>query len=156
MNLADSCLRGCLATLSVLVVRIALLEYSKIHEKAYMCIVCEFGGFKMYYVMRASAPSLHRESDSLICDVRPSDRLLRMREVYVEWFKGRSRSPTILLVGRAGASRRSMFIFYTTVRPFDLYTTHARGLRFKVYHKFYCQVRNINGIVHKRLCTSPA
>ena len=36
MNLADSrmdCLRGCLATLSVLVVRIALLEYSKIHER---------------------------------------------------------------------------------------------------------------------------
>ena len=51
MNLADSrmdCLRGCLATLSVLVVRISLLEYSKIHEKAYMCtcIVCEFGGFQ--------------------------------------------------------------------------------------------------------------
>ena len=48
MNLADSrmdCLRGCLATLSVLVVRIALLEYSKIHE-AYNCIVCEFGGFQ--------------------------------------------------------------------------------------------------------------
>ena len=46
MNLADSrmdCLRGCL---SVLVVRIALLEYSKIHEKAYKCIVCEFGGFQ--------------------------------------------------------------------------------------------------------------
>ena len=46
MNLADSridCLR---ATLSVLVVRIALLEYSKIHEKAYKCIVCEFGGFQ--------------------------------------------------------------------------------------------------------------
>ena len=67
MNLADSridCLRGCLATLSVLVVRISLLEYSKIHEKAYKCIVCEFGGF---HVMRASAPSLHREStDSLI------------------------------------------------------------------------------------------
>ena len=44
MNLADSridCLRGCLATLSVLVVRIALLEYSKIHEKAY-----KFGGFQ--------------------------------------------------------------------------------------------------------------
>ena len=38
VNLADSridCLRGCLATLSVLVVRISLLEYSKIHEKAY-------------------------------------------------------------------------------------------------------------------------
>ena len=67
MNLADSridCLRGCLATLSVLVVRISLLEYSKIHEKACKCIVCEF---KMYYAMRASAPSLHREStDSLI------------------------------------------------------------------------------------------
>ena len=49
MNLADSridCLRGCLATLSVLVVRISLLEYSKIHEKAYKCIVCEFGGFQ--------------------------------------------------------------------------------------------------------------
>ena len=49
VNLADSrmdCLRGCLATLSVLVVRIALLEYSKIHEKAYKCIVCEFGGFQ--------------------------------------------------------------------------------------------------------------
>ena len=36
------CLRGYLATLSVLIVRIALLEYSKIHEKAYKCIVCEF------------------------------------------------------------------------------------------------------------------
>ena len=51
MNLADSrmdCLQGCLATLRVLdlVVRIALLEYSKIHEKAYKCIVCEFGGFQ--------------------------------------------------------------------------------------------------------------
>ena len=46
MNLADlrmDCLRGCLATLSVL---LALLEYSKIHEKAYKCIVCEFGGFQ--------------------------------------------------------------------------------------------------------------
>ena len=54
-----------LSTLSVLLVRIAL-EYSKIHEKAYQFIVCEFGGFQMY-VMRASAPSLHREStDSLI------------------------------------------------------------------------------------------
>ena len=40
------CLRGCLATLSVLVVRIALLEYSKIHEKAYKCIVCECGDFQ--------------------------------------------------------------------------------------------------------------
>ena len=40
------CLRGYLATLSVLIVRIALLEYSKIHEKAYKCIVCEFGGFR--------------------------------------------------------------------------------------------------------------
>ena len=65
MNLADSrmdCLRGCLATLSVLVVRISFLEYSKIHEKF---IVCEFGG--NVFEMRASAPSLHREStDSLI------------------------------------------------------------------------------------------
>ena len=49
MNLADSrmdCLRGCLATLIVLVVRISLLEYSKIHEKAYKFIVCELGGFQ--------------------------------------------------------------------------------------------------------------
>ena len=49
VNLADSgmdCLQGCLATLSVLIVRIALQEYSKIHEKAYKCIVCEFGGFQ--------------------------------------------------------------------------------------------------------------
>ena len=49
MNLADSrmdCLQGCLATLSVLVVRIALLEYSKIHKKAFKCIVCESGGFQ--------------------------------------------------------------------------------------------------------------
>ena len=48
MNLADSrvnCLRGCLASLSILVVRIALLEYSKIHEKAYKFVVYEFGGF---------------------------------------------------------------------------------------------------------------
>ena len=50
-----------MATLSVLVVRIALLEYSKVHEKAYKFIVCEFGGFKMYYMMRASVPSLHRD-----------------------------------------------------------------------------------------------
>ena len=64
------CLQGCLASLSVLVVRIAFLEYSKIHEKAYRFIVCELGGFQNVlrdYVMRASAPSLHREStDSLI------------------------------------------------------------------------------------------
>ena len=36
MNLADSrmdCLRGCLATLSVLIVRIALQEYSKIQGR---------------------------------------------------------------------------------------------------------------------------
>ena len=48
MNLADSrmdCLRGCLSTLSALVVRISLLEYSNIHEKPYKLIVCEFGGF---------------------------------------------------------------------------------------------------------------
>ena len=49
VNLADSCmdcLQGCLATLSILLVRIALLEYSKIHENAYKCIVYEFGGFQ--------------------------------------------------------------------------------------------------------------
>ena len=48
MNLADShmdCLQGCLATFRILVVRIALLEYNRIHEKAYKFIVCEFGGF---------------------------------------------------------------------------------------------------------------
>ena len=69
--MADSrmdCLRGCLATLSVLLVRIAPLEYSKIHEKAYKVIVCEFGGFQnVLRDARVRAPSLHREStDSLI------------------------------------------------------------------------------------------
>ena len=54
------CLRGRLATLSVLLVRIAPLE-----RRIYKCIVCEFGGFQN--VLRESAPSLHREStDSLI------------------------------------------------------------------------------------------
>ena len=59
MNLADSrmdCLRGCLATLSVLVVKISLLEYSKIHEKAYKCIVCEFRGFQNVYITRCVRP----------------------------------------------------------------------------------------------------
>ena len=40
MSLSNSsmhCLLGCLATLSILVVRIVLLKYSKIHEKAYTC-----------------------------------------------------------------------------------------------------------------------
>ena len=46
MNLADSLMDCLRATLSVLVVRISLLEYSKIHEKAYKFIVCEFGGFQ--------------------------------------------------------------------------------------------------------------
>ena len=63
MNLADSrmdCLRGCLATLSIVVI-IALLEYSKIHEKAYECIVCEFGGFQN--VLRdACVCAIHRKS----------------------------------------------------------------------------------------------
>ena len=49
MNLADlrmDCLRGCLSTLSVLYSSSKLLlEYSKIHEKPYKFIVCEFGGF---------------------------------------------------------------------------------------------------------------
>ena len=70
MNLADSrmdCLRGCLATLSVLVVRIALLEYRKIQERLISVEFVSLEAFKMYYVMLASAPSLHREStDSLI------------------------------------------------------------------------------------------
>ena len=42
-NLSDT---ADILTLSILVVRIALLGYSKIHEKAYKCIVCEFGGFQ--------------------------------------------------------------------------------------------------------------
>ena len=61
-------LRGCLATLSILVVRIALLEYSKIHEKAYKCIVCEFGGFQN--VLRdacvCAIPTDRESTDSLI------------------------------------------------------------------------------------------
>ena len=43
-DLRMDCLRGCLATSSILLVRIVPLEYSKIHEKAYKFIVCEFGG----------------------------------------------------------------------------------------------------------------
>ena len=70
MNLADSrmdCLRGCLATLSVLVVRIVLLEYSKIMKRLTSLYFVSLEAFKMYYVMRVSAPSLHREStDSLM------------------------------------------------------------------------------------------
>ena len=62
------CLRGCLATLSVLVVRIALLEYSKINEKAYKFIVCEFGGFQN--VLRDASvraiPTYRESTDSLI------------------------------------------------------------------------------------------
>lgn len=38
-------LPGCLATLSILVVKIVLLEYSRTHENAYKFIVCQFGGF---------------------------------------------------------------------------------------------------------------
>ena len=56
VNLADlhmDCLWG---TLSILVGRIALLEYSKMHEKAYKFIVCEFGGFQN--VLRAYIESL--------------------------------------------------------------------------------------------------
>ena len=48
VSLPDSsmdCLRWCSAILSILVVRISLLKYSKIHEKPYKFIVCEFGGF---------------------------------------------------------------------------------------------------------------
>ena len=48
--------RGCLATLSVLVVRISLLEYSKIHENQVYSFFVSLEAFKMYYVMRASAP----------------------------------------------------------------------------------------------------
>ena len=44
-NLYMDFLLRCLATLSLLVVRIVLLEYSKIHEKVYKFIVWEFEGF---------------------------------------------------------------------------------------------------------------
>ena len=81
MNLADSrmdCLRGCLATFSVLVVRIALLEYSKIHEKAYKFIVCVFGGFQN--VLRDASvraipesSSVYRLSDNNI-DMHPGNK----------------------------------------------------------------------------------
>ena len=60
-NLADSRM-GCLATLSVLVVRIALLEYSKIHEKF---IVCEFEGFQNV-VRDACVRAIYRLSDVYI------------------------------------------------------------------------------------------
>ena len=53
---------------------------------------------KMYYVMRASAPSLYRKSTDfliIIClyiylfiYLGPYVRLVRMRKIYVKWFKG--------------------------------------------------------------------
>ena len=55
-----------MAILSVLVVRISLLEYSKIHENQVYSFFVSLEAFKMYYVMRASAPSLHRESTDYI------------------------------------------------------------------------------------------
>ena len=51
----ETCNCACVEYLNILahraiffyiVVRISLLEYSKIHEKAYKFIVCEFGGFQ--------------------------------------------------------------------------------------------------------------
>ena len=42
--------------LNMLTVRVAVLEYSQLHKKAYNLVVYEFGGF---CVMRASAPSLY-------------------------------------------------------------------------------------------------
>ena len=60
MILADSrmdCVWLLCAYYNIIVVRIAPLEYSKIHEKAYKCIVCEFGGFQN--VLRDACVSLH-------------------------------------------------------------------------------------------------
>ena len=42
------------AILHMLTVRVVVLEYSQLHKKAYYLRVCEFGGFEMYCVMRAS------------------------------------------------------------------------------------------------------
>ena len=51
--------RDRLDLLNMLTVRVAVLEYNQLHKKAYNLVVCEFGGFEMYCVMRASAPSLY-------------------------------------------------------------------------------------------------
>ena len=52
------CVRNRLASLSLLTVRVVALEYSQLHKKPYNLVVCDFGGLKMYCVMRASAPTL--------------------------------------------------------------------------------------------------
>ena len=40
------CVRDCLACLSLLTVRVVVLEYSQLHKKPYNLVVCEFGGFE--------------------------------------------------------------------------------------------------------------
>ena len=40
------CVRDCLAFLSMLTVRVVVLEYSQLHKKAYNSVACEFGGFE--------------------------------------------------------------------------------------------------------------
>ena len=49
--------RDCIAFLSMLTIRVVALEYNQLHKKAFL--VCEFGGFENYCVMRASVPSLY-------------------------------------------------------------------------------------------------
>ena len=48
-KLGDYCIehvRGCLASLSLLTVRVVALEHSQLHKKAYNLVVCEFGGLE--------------------------------------------------------------------------------------------------------------
>ena len=49
VSLDDSCIervRDRLASLSLLTVRVVVLEYSQLHKKPYNLVVCEFGGFE--------------------------------------------------------------------------------------------------------------
>ena len=49
MSLDDSrieCVRDCLASLSLLTVRVVALEYSQLHKKPYNLVVREFRGFE--------------------------------------------------------------------------------------------------------------
>ena len=53
MSLDDSCIErvcDCLSSLSLLPVRVVVLEYSQLHKMPYNLVVCKFGGFE-YCVM---------------------------------------------------------------------------------------------------------
>ena len=71
MSLGDSRIkrvRDRIAFLSMLTVRVVVLEYNQLHKKAYSFLVCEFGGFenvsrdagiRAIHVMIILCPQIH-------------------------------------------------------------------------------------------------